>query len=211
MIIVDVIISGIIAFASTNLDDLIVLMSLYSMRNSTFKTHHIVIGQYLGIGLLTCVSIIAAFGLLLFPEHWIGLLGLIPIFIGVHMFMNNFRNAKSSVVEGEKTVLKLHLRNSFFNNTFLVASITIANGGDNIGIYIPFFALYSLSQIFVIVVIFSILIAVWCYIGFRLATLPMIKKAVEKYGGIVIPFVFIGIGIHVIVSSGTWEHFLSRL
>lgn len=111
----------------------------------------------------------------------------------------------------EKNSIKASPKELFFNNTFLVASITIANGGDNIGIYIPFFALYSLSQIFVIVVIFSILIAVWCYIGFRLATLPMIKKAVEKYGGIVIPFVFIGIGIHVIVSSGTWEHFLSRL
>jgi cadmium resistance protein CadD (predicted permease) len=45
---------GISAFVATNIDDIFVLMLFYA--NSKFKPFQIVLGQYLGIGLLVSIS-----------------------------------------------------------------------------------------------------------------------------------------------------------
>ncbi len=96
MSVLGAVVSGTIAFASTNLDDIFVLITLFSQRNSKFKNHHIVAGQYLGIGILTMFSIIAAYGILLLPKVWIGLLGLIPMYFGIKMLVEQWRNTNST-------------------------------------------------------------------------------------------------------------------
>ena len=68
------------AFVATNIDDIFVLMLFFS--NPKFRMRQVVIGQYLGIGLLVVISTIGSLIALVVPQYIIGLLGLIPISIG---------------------------------------------------------------------------------------------------------------------------------
>jgi cadmium resistance transport/sequestration family protein len=223
MSILGAVVSGTIAFASTNLDDIFVLMTLFSQRNSKFRNHHIVVGQYLGIAILTTLSIIAAYGVLLLPKVWIGLLGLIPIYFGIKMLVEQRRNKgfSSDKVEEQDIQLNKDEKNKTKKLSFLygflspysvkVASITIANGGDNIGIYVPFFATSNSTQILVIIIVFAVLVAVWCYAGYKIAQNPLVSKVIERYGHIFIPFVFIGLGVHIITFGGTLSYLYEKL
>jgi cadmium resistance protein CadD (predicted permease) len=53
--IMSVIAIGVAAFAATNIDDIFVLMMLFS-SSLTFPVRQVVLGQYIGIGLLVAIS-----------------------------------------------------------------------------------------------------------------------------------------------------------
>ncbi|RQX35227.1 cadmium transporter, partial [Micromonospora chalcea] len=67
-------------FAATNLDDIVVLTVLFVALRHTGRPRpwQIVAGQYAGIGALVAVAVVAAAGLLVVPDPWPGLLGLLP-------------------------------------------------------------------------------------------------------------------------------------
>ena len=72
---------GIAAFAATNIDDIFVLMVFIS--SLSFPVRHIVLGQYLGIGLLIAISVVGSLISLVVPTYVIGLMGIAPITIGI--------------------------------------------------------------------------------------------------------------------------------
>ena len=76
-------IAGISAFAATNIDDIIILMFFFSQVNANFRIRHIIIGQYLGFMALILLSLPGFFGGVIIPKTWIGLLGFVPIGIGL--------------------------------------------------------------------------------------------------------------------------------
>src|SRR5699024_1141459 len=132
------------------------------------------------------------------PQDWmIGLLGLIPIYLGIRVAMGSEEEA-----EEEEVVEKLESRGS--NRLFwTVALITIASGGDNLGIYIPYFTSLSVSEIVIAIVVFALSIAVLCYISYRLAKISFFSETLEKYERIIVPIVFIGLGIFIMLENGT--------
>ncbi len=52
-----------------------------------------------------------------------------------------------------------------FTQTYSVAAITIANGSDNLGIYMPLFANTVFSELLVIIGVFLVLVGVCCYVA----------------------------------------------
>ncbi|WP_346936870.1 cadmium resistance transporter [Clostridium sp.] len=84
-----------------------------------------------------------------------------------------------------------------------VFSLTFANGADNIGIYVPLFTSMSLVSIVVIVIIFMILIALWCFIGLKLAEHSFVQRNIKKYKHIFVPIVFICLGVFILMESRT--------
>ncbi|GAP98950.1 cadmium resistance transporter [Leptolyngbya sp. NIES-2104] len=71
--------TGITAFIATNLDDVLILLLFFSQVNANFRHRHIVSGQYLGFATLVLVSLPGFFGGLMFPQEWVGLLGIAPL------------------------------------------------------------------------------------------------------------------------------------
>jgi cadmium resistance transport/sequestration family protein len=179
------------SFISTNIDDILVLMLFFSGVNNAKKRYHIVIGQYIGIGALTIISVIGALGVSIVPQKYVGLLGLVPIYLGIKAYVDY----KKENIQDE----------NFVNATSIatVCGVTIANGGDNIGIYIPLFGSMRLVDIFVTVIVFAILTALWCFIALKLAEHPFIQENIDKYKHIFVPIVFIGLGIFILMESGT--------
>jgi len=205
------IIAGITSFAATNIDDIVILMLFFAQVNASFRPRQIVVGQYLGFSVLIIASLPGFFGGLIVPRAWIGLLGLVPIAIGVSRLVNREKDEEVQAVSDElnrsrgNNSLGSTLTSLISPQTLNVAAVTFANGGDNIGIYVPLFASSTLASLLVILGIFFLLIGVWCYIAYLLARQPAIAHVLTRYGKAVVPFVLIGLGIFILLESGTYQ------
>lgn len=205
------IIAGITSFAATNIDDLVISILFFAQVNSTFRPRHIFIGKYLGFAALIVASLPGFFGGLIVPKAWIGLLGLLPIAIGIsHLVKRENEESDVQVVSTEfnrqsnsSAVSKLA---SLFNpQIFNVAAVTVANGGDNIGIYLPLFASSDLPSLAVILAVFFLMVGVWCYVAYWLTRQKAIARVLTRYTKAVVPFVLIGLGIFILMESGTYR------
>jgi cadmium resistance protein CadD (predicted permease) len=187
---------GVAAFAATNIDDIFVLLMFFSFSSVTFPVKQVVLGQYIGIGLLVAISALGSFISLAVPTYIIALLGIVPIVIGVKKLImfrkKNESNSKQAVQNKKKDNLVFAA----------IAAMTFSNGGDNIGVYTPLFAKYnSVSQITALVTIFMAMTAVWCIAAYYLVNHPLVASKIRRIGHIILPFVLIGLGIYILTES----------
>jgi cadmium resistance transport/sequestration family protein len=197
--------TGLTAFTATNLDDILILLLFFSQVNGVFRHRHIVAGQYLGFGGLVLASLPGFFGSQLLPPSWIGLLGLLPIAIGMSRLFDP--DEDEAIADGEIPLTgDSWFPSSISPQTCSVAAITLANGGDNVGIYVPLFANSAGSELAVILGVFFSLVGVWCYTAYRLTQLPAIAEILARYGDRLVPFVLIGLGISILLDSHTLEN-----
>ncbi|HET0218645.1 Cad superfamily protein [Streptococcus pneumoniae] len=198
------IISAIGVYISTSIDYLIILIILFAQLSQNKQKWHIYAGQYLGTGLLVGVSLVAAYVVNFVPEEWmVGLLGLIPIYLGIR-----FAIVGEDAEEEEEEIIE-RLEQSKANQLFwTVTLLTIASGGDNLGIYIPYFASLDWSQTLVALLVFVIGIIIFCEISRVLSSIPLIFETIEKYERIIVPLVFILLGLYIMYENGTIETFL---
>lgn len=199
------IISAIGVYISTSIDYLIVLIILFAQLSQNKQKWHIYAGQYLGTGLLVGASLVAAYVVNFVPEAWmVGLLGLIPIYLGIR-----FAIVGEGEEEEEEEIIE-RLEQSEANQLFwTVTLLTIASGGDNLGIYIPYFASLDWSQTLVVLLVFAIGIIIFCELSRVLSSIPLISETIEKYQRIIVPLVFIPLGLYIMYESGTIETFLN--
>ena len=178
-------------FAGTNVDDLIVLTVLFLAARASGRPRpgHIWAGQYTGIAVLVLVSGLAALGLALVPDQWVGLLGLVPVALGVRGLIGARHGPDDDppVAAG---------------NALAVAGVTIANGADNIAVYTPMFRTLGAAGSVVVVVVFAVLIAVWCAAASWLGSHRRVVDLVRRYGHWLVPLVFITIGLVILLESG---------
>jgi cadmium resistance transport/sequestration family protein len=198
--------TGVTAFCATNLDDILILLLFFTQVNAVFRRRHIVAGQFLGFGALVLASLPGFFGSMLFPRPWIGLLGIVPIAIGISRLLNR-DDEEESDTEAQLPDSAGSALSSFLSpQTYGVAAVTFANGGDNIGIYVPLFANSSWESLLVILGEFFVLVGVWCYAAYQLTRLKAIAETLTRYGNSLIPFVLIGLGILILLDSHTLEN-----
>jgi cadmium resistance transport/sequestration family protein len=181
--------TAIIAFAATNVDDIFVLTLFFAQKR--MRAWHVVIGQYLGFAALVAISLIGYFARFVVSRQWIGLLGLVPIAIGVKKLIE-WRQGQRADREQPAGA-----------SVLTIAAVTLANGGDNIGIYTPLFASSEAAQLIVILSVFFVLIAVWCIVGYFLGNHAAVGRVLDRYGHVMVPFVLIGLGLYIILESGT--------
>lgn len=195
--------TGIAAFTATNLDDLVILTLLFSQVNATFRRRHIVIGQYLGFSTLVIASLAGFLGGLVLPSHWIGLLGLVPLAVGLNRLLNPSSDSSEEVQEETNLLNPASFASVLSPQTFSVAAITIANGSDNVGIYMPLFAHSTLENLLVIIGVFLSLVGVWCFVTYKLTCQPAIASILSRYGNNFVPFVLIGLGVFIVLDSAS--------
>lgn len=184
-----------IAFAATNIDDIFVLTIFFAQKK--MRAWHVVAGQYLGFATLVAISLIGYFARFVVSREWIGLLGLVPIAIGIKKIIE-WRQEKS-----EEKIMAAGA------SVLTVAAVTIANGGDNIGIYTPLFASSEAAQLVMMLSVFFVLIGVWCVAGYFLGNHPDVGRVLDRYGHVIVPFVLIGLGIYILIESNTFSLILS--
>ena len=84
---------GVAAFVATDIDDIFVLMMFFS--SLTFPVRQVVLGQFIGIGLLIAISALGSLISLVVPTYIIGLMGIIPIVIGIKNLVEIRKKDKS--------------------------------------------------------------------------------------------------------------------
>lgn len=190
------IILGITLFVASNIDDIFILLAFFSDRR--FRKDQIILGQYLGIGLLTGISLIAAAVSLVLPPAYVGLLGLAPIAIGIKRLYDRADEDDDANVAraGGKPGI---------GNIASVAAVTIANGGDNIGVYVPVFATRSRADLTVIVVIFGVMTGLLCLLASWLVNHRTIGAPIRRYGRVLLPLVLIGLGCLILYEAGSFS------
>lgn len=198
---IQTVLSAIGVFVSTSIDYLFILVILFAQKKYGTHKGQIYAGQFLGTGLLVAVSLVAAYIVNFLPEQWmIGLLGLVPIYLGIR-----FAVVGEGDDEEDEISRKLEERDS--NRLFwTVTLLTIASGGDNLGIYIPYFASLNWLHIGIVLFIFSIGIIILCELSQRLSSIPSVTETIEKYEHIIIPLVFIPLGIYILFENGTLQY-----
>ena len=177
--------TGAVAFAATNLDDLVLLAAFFADRS--YRPRSVVAGQYAGIALLYGASAAAAFAAWVIPQGYIALLGLLPIAIGVA----KLREASDSKKALPRT-----------GSLFSVAAVTVANGGDNVAVYVPVFATRALADVLIIGAVFAVMTALWCYAASRLVFHPGWGHAIRRHGRRAVPWVLIALGAWILLGGG---------
>ncbi|MCX5097647.1 cadmium resistance transporter [Streptomyces sp. NBC_00365] len=184
-------------FAVTNIDDILVLALFFAQGAShRGSTRRIAIGQYLGFAAILAVAVAAAFGATFLPEKAIPYLGLLPLALGIKAAVQAWRHRNDPEEEKQKA--------EGGPRSLEVAAVTFANGGDNIGVYVPVFATAGVGGMSVYAVVFLILLAVWIAAGRYFATRPVIAKALSRWGHILLPVVLIGIGLLILIEGGAF-------
>ncbi len=206
--------TGVSSFVATNLDDIFLLIFFFAQRHNQFRTYQIVIGQYIGFTIIILACLPGLIGGLFIPKEWIGFLGFIPIAIGLKTLLS--RDYREEEIQTISSLATPEVKPSFLSSAltrFLnskiayIASITVANGGDNIGIYIPLFASQSLLNFSIILVIFYLLVGIWCLAAYWLTNRPLMAKVLVRYGHKITPFVLISLGVFILVDSETYRLF----
>ena len=186
------IVTSCFAFISTNIDDIFILTLFYGSKR--FTSVHIVVGQYLGIGALVAISFAGSFIGSFFDARFVGFFGLFPIYLAIKQILD-LRKANDEgdgEIADEKNL-----------SILAIAGVTIANGGDNIGVYIPLLTTMSQIEKATLILVFFVMTYVWCAAARYLAGHPMIAKRLDKYGHIVMPVVLFSLGIFIILESNS--------
>lgn len=174
-------------FVSTNLDDVFVLLAFFS--DTRFRPREVVTGQLLGILLLAAGSWALSRGATVLPPHLVGWLGIAPALLGIWMLVRKKDEGEAQTPRGL--------------GLLAVAGVTIANGADNVAAYVPFFAIRTTAESLVVVGVFVAMTFLWCFLAFRLVQNRTLGAPLRRWGGRVLPFVLVALGVWIFVDAGT--------
>ncbi|MCF6515425.1 hypothetical protein GSH19_04570 [Lactobacillus sp. S2-2] len=177
-------------FIGVNLDFFVVLLFLlqkFSFKNTLF-------GYELGMIIIFIISaLLGQFIQNIIPEWSIGLLGLIPIYMGIKG-ENNEDNKNTNSKKGILAVILIYFASC---------------GSDNLSVYIPVLATMNLNNILITIVYFIILTFISLVLATYVCKIPIIHKIFEKWGGPISQIIYILIGIFVMLETGLIQKIIS--
>ena len=184
-------------FIATNIDDIIIL-SLFFARGAgqPGTTTRITLGQYLGFAGILGAALLVTWGAgLVLPAGAIPYFGLIPLALGIWAGWQAWRGGyedEDERVRGKQV------------GVLTVAAVTFANGGDNIGVYVPVFLNVSATTVAIYLVVFLLLVGVLVLLARFVATRRPVAEVLERWEHVLFPIVLIGLGIAILVSGGAF-------
>jgi cadmium resistance protein CadD (predicted permease) len=203
---------AIAAYVATNMDNLCVLLAFLAEPGA--ERRRVITGQYAGSLILVAGSL--ALGALLtgLPGAYVGLLGFLPIGVGLAKAWKRFGPGKgrqddaaydaagqpASAVPTTPTGFASAGRGS---SAWTVACMAIANGSDNLAVYVPLYASHSHSEGAFITLVFIVMIGLWCAGAVALVEHPLLGAPIRRYGTALLPLILLVIGVSVIAQHDT--------
>jgi cadmium resistance protein CadD (predicted permease) len=185
-------------YASTNVDDLLILAVFFA--NPGVRVSAVIAGRYVGLAALVIGSAGAALLALAIPSEWIALLGFVPLFLGIRLLPGLLRGGERDDADAAPGALAATQRQGFMPQTMTVAGVTLANGGDNFGVYIPFFAAAP-AAIPAYIAVFALMTAAWCALGYFVVNNPLLGAHIRRYGEVLLPAVLIPLGLYILSGA----------
>jgi cadmium resistance protein CadD (predicted permease) len=182
--VIKILAASVTAFAVTNLDDIFLLTVFFARR---VPPRRIVAGQYLGFAAIVAISLTLVWGVsLTIPRVWMRLLGILPLAMGLKELIDAHPFKYGDVGRPVRSFSVLS-----------IAAITLANGGDNVGVYVPLFVA-SGTHLRLILIVYGLLVFVWCAVGKWFGRHALILKSLARWGHWIVPFVLIGLGGYIL-------------
>lgn len=189
------------AFAGTNVDDFVVLLLLIlGIPAGGHRRWQIVAGQYLGFSALVVISLLGAAALRSVPEDLIGLLGIIPLALGIRGFL---RIAHGRPASQDEPILA--------GNLTTVAVVTVANGTDNVSVYVLLFRGLQTGEIALSIVVFLFMLGLLCVAALAIGERAKLVLGTMGNTQWLTSIVFTGIGIGVLVRTGAVSHVIDLI
>jgi len=208
-------VSAAIAFAATNIDDLFLLVGFFS--DPAYRAREVVAGQFAGIAVLVAVSLLCARVALVIPPRFVGLLGVVPIAIGAGRLWSAWRARQAGADGGasgdagalaDPALANPGSRAGFVRTrsaqAIAVTAVTIANGGEDLGVYTPMFAISTRAGVALIVIAFAAMTAIWCTTACYLVRHPRLGVPIRRWGRLLLPFVLIALGLYILHAGGSF-------
>ncbi|EKU47099.1 CadD family cadmium resistance transporter [Staphylococcus massiliensis] len=193
------ILTSTILYIATAVDLLVLLIIYFSKAQTKQHRRQIYIGQYIGSLTLITISLFFAYVLHFVPEKWLlGLLGLIPIYLGIKVAIFGDEDEEEAMEKLDKYGLSKLAKT--------VALITIAScGADNLGLFIPYFISLNFIELAVTLVIFIILIYIMVKVAEKINQISGIGEMIETYSRWIMAIIYIGLGIYILLENHTFQ------
>jgi cadmium resistance protein CadD (predicted permease) len=183
------------AFIGTNMDNFLLLVTMYSRY---FRHPWVVTAGYVA-GMILIAMITIAIGELgdLIPIAYLGLLGVIPMMMGVFALWKLFRGPQPDEVNS-----------TFAGNSGLaifsaLVAIQLSNGTDTI---ITFSALYADSSDpsdFIVAPTFFTMVGIFYWVAYYSVRHPGLGQLLARYGKYVTPFILILVGFYIFTDTAS--------
>jgi len=185
----ETILIAIAAFAGTNIDDLLINIFLFADARTAKDARRLTLGKYLGTGALTALSILSAFGIQLLSFRFLSLLGFVPIALGIRTIIAVLRgNAENASPQNTSRTLWLNMM-----------LVTVANGADNLGVYIPLFASFTALQMAAAVCVFAAMTGLSCFAAAKMSHAAPVSSFLTRYRFVIVPAVYILLGLYILL------------
>lgn len=192
------------AFMATNVDDIVLLTLLFSRLPHRGRALPLMVGQVLGFSLLVLISLLGVLGRQALPPGSLALLGLLPIALGLHRWFQGLGLDANLQMEADDVQTIPGLTGAGPVAELLgMAGLTVANGSDNIGVYLPLFAQADRSAVTVTLLTFAAALALWLALAWGLTRNPVLAPLLRRYGGGLVPAVLIGLGLLILLAAPT--------
>ena len=183
------------AYVATNMDNFVLLVALLARyRKQT---------AYVVAGFLACAMIVAFVGLWIgtvanfFPVEYLGLLGLVPISIGVFELIQLLR-AKEKKAASERVVVDDSAK--VFSTTL---GTQLGNATDTVVVFGVLFVDSKPAADFLAIVTFAVMALVFVCVGMYAVRHPAIHEHVDRHAHRIMPFILIAVGIYVLFNTAT--------
>jgi len=191
-----------LAFVGTNVDNTVVTMAMVAGAPAP-RAHRIAAGQVLGFVVLVVASAAAAILLAEFSTAVVGLLGLVPLAIGLHGLLSVIRSRRGAT--GAEGPSERTGRRAVGQSLTAAALVTIAAGGDNLAVYIPLLRNAVGWGLLAVAVVFAAgeLLVTWLVLtGGRH---PHARTVMTRLGAMAVPVLLCCVGLLVMFQAGTFS------
>jgi len=183
------------AFVGTNLDNLILLVALFSRYRSHTKV--VTAGYFSGMLLIAASCfLIAELGDVI-PVAWLGMLGIIPIMIGLRALFQLFRPGQTTdkprftMVDDRKAIFATVLMTQLANgaDSIITFSLILADTKDTLGLPI--------------LVTFLTMSGVLAGLAYYSLNHRRVSETLDRFGNYLTPFILIFVGIYILSNTAT--------
>ena len=183
------------AFIGTNLDNLLLLVAMYSRY--AHQAMMVTAGYFTGMILVAIVTL--AIGELgeFVPLAYLGYLGVIPMLMGIMALLKLFRPAPS---EDSLNIASGASRLSVF---FALMSIQLSNSSDSIIAFSTLFADSADSSDYVVAPTFLVMVSIFSAVAYYSVRHPTLSRYLGHYGPYVTPFILILVGYYILSDTAT--------
>jgi cadmium resistance protein CadD (predicted permease) len=183
------------AFIGTNLDNLALLVAFYSRYKPQSM---IVTAAYIsGMILIGLIFFVVGKGGDFIPIYYLGMLGIVPVILGVIGLLNLFRTEQNDKPTG------LAIEASQSAIFFAVFMTQLSNSADSIITFSVFLADSTNHTDFLIVLTFLAMMGLFASLAYYSLKHRRFSEILDRYGRYVTPFILIFVGLYILSDTAT--------